>query len=141
MKLVALKDAFKAEADANDNIITFRFDNLSDINTPSLEPLILLLKPPNYVRQIDPNKDYLHYAIDYFLFNLLGQVEGEGMADLWESLNDDVVGINNGIVDNNADITEIVGTITFELGHHEHNPNLIGIRVQYILRVFDCLNP
>ncbi len=143
MKLVALKDAYKTEALEKGlaDIRNFRFDDLSDINTPSLQSRIFLLKPPNYVRQIDPNRDHLHYAIDYFLFDEIKTKKGEELATLWESINDDVVAINKGIVDNNDDITEIVGEITFELGHHEHNKNLIGIRAQYILRVFDCINP
>lgn len=143
MKLVALKDAYKAEALSKGltEVKTFRFDDLSDINEPDLTTRIMLLKPMDYVRQADPDKDYLHYVIDYFLFDLMGDNVGEELADLWESINDDVVAINKGIVDNNTDVVEIVGTITFELGHHEHNKDLLGVRSQYILRVFDCINP
>lgn len=143
MKLVALKDAYKTEAleKGLSAIVTFRFDDLSDVNTSNLQTRILLFKPPDNVRLIDPNRDFLHYAIDYFLFDLMGDDEGEALATKWESINDDVVAINKGIVDNNTDIVEIVGEITFTLGHHEHNKNLIGIRSQYVLRVFDCINP
>lgn len=144
MKLVALKDAYKVEALEKGlvDIKTFRFDNLSDINQPDLSTRILLFKPPDYVRQDDPDKDYLHYAIDYFLFDLVGETRGEDLATLWESINDDIVAINKGIADNNTDVVEIVGTITFSVGNHrEHNKDLIGIRSQYILRVFDCINP
>ena len=143
MKLVALKDAYKAEATTQGlpSVKTFFFDSMSRMNEPDQSVRIMLLKPAISVRQSDPNRDFIHYSIDYFLFDLVGDKQGEELATLWESIQDDVIAINKGIVNNNADIIEIVGDITFELGQHNHNADLAGVRSQYTLRVFDCLNP
>jgi len=143
MKLVALKDAYKVEALEKGlaAVKTFFFDDPSQMNEPDQQMRTMLLKPMDSVRQADPDRDYIHYSIDYFLFDLEGDTKGEEWAVIWESIQDDVIAINKGIVDNNADIVEIVGDISFTLGHDFHNANLLGVRSQYILRVFDCLNP
>ena len=62
MKLVALKDAYKVEALEKGlaDIRNFRFDEISDVNTPGLITRIFLFKPQNAVRQIDPKRKYLH---------------------------------------------------------------------------------
>lgn len=145
MKLVALKDAYKVQALTKglSAIKTFRFDSLSDANEPNLEKRIFLMNPPNSVRLTEDasNEDENVYAISFFLFDLIGDTEGEGMADLWESIEDDVTAINKGIVNDNTDIIEITSNIEMDRGHHEHNADLIGIWCRYSLRVFDCLNP
>lgn len=147
MKLIALKDAYKDQATIKglDKVKTFAFDNLSAVNDPDQDVRILLLKPPIARRLTgednEQEEDYLIYNIEYFLFDVMNDTIGEAMADLWESISDDVTAINKGIVNDNTDIIKIVSDITLEPGNHEHNAVLIGYRCLYDLRVFDCLNP
>ena len=145
MKLVALKDAYKTQVLSSglSEIKTFKFDNLSDINDPDKETRIFLLKPPisNRLNETASEEDYVDWAIEYFLFDLMGDDVGEALAPLWESIEDDVNAINTGVVTDNTDIREITTDIAMDRGHHEHNMDLVGIRCTYTLRVFDCLNP
>ncbi len=143
MKLVALKDAYKAQSTDKGIVSTFKFDNLSDMNDPDQQMRVLLLKPPNSVRLNEDQQfeDYVNYSIEFFVFDLMEDDKGEALAVKWQSIEDDVTAINKGVVNDNDDIREIVSDITMERGHHEHNANLIGIRCTYTLMVFDCLNP
>ncbi len=145
MKLVALKDAYKTQALSSGlpNIKTFIFDNLSEINNLDKPYRVLLFKPPISVRlnETQRDEDRVNWSIEYFLLDLMNDDIGEKLAVLWESMEDEINEINKGITLDNTDIEEIISDISMDRGKDEHNQNLVGIRVTYTLRVFDCLNP
>ena len=122
-------------------INTFVFDDLSRINeNKGKEYPVLLMNPPetsipNY------SQPFENYAMDKYVFDLYHQAEQDEkpLEVKWDELRTKIFAIIKALRDDRQNyVIAPTDSVNLTPGHFQHTELLIGMRVQFTVRVLNC---
>ena len=148
MDLTDISNLFESYQQAIDGLNSFKFDDISSLNKKDKRNYkLLLLNPPDSTLPDITQLEYEHYAIQFFVLDTFKTAEKKQSIDLAQKWSE-TGKLAKQVVDKMRLETTVgtppgeailVGTPAIVRGHHLHNHDLVGVQVNAIWRIFECL--
>jgi len=140
--LTQIVDRFKSQVEANDNIGTFVFDDLTSVNIDRGKSYpLLLLKPPTSVIEdlTRPTGTLENYSIRFYLMDTYHMAEQKNttLYEKWDNLKQVGLDFIQGYQDR-AVYKLTNPTINVTMGSYEHNDSLMVVAFEFKLTVHNC---